>query len=411
MSARLAPAIALRGPPRAVAVALPVQFVVAILFASLVLQRFGLPVGDLRVHAVTPVALVAAIAGLHAGTLGLDRRRVALLLALGAVALVSTAARANLAAPIAPRSSLPSLAYWLFLTSFVALSFGRAVPEEWFFRRVAWWLGLVAVAGLAQFAAQFAGLSLFSFAGLVPGSLLVEHLFAVEIALESGVMRSNGFFLVEPSVFSQLMAVGLMIETLYFRRTAWMALFLAGLLAAVSGTGWLVLGAFVVQLGIGLGLRGAVLAAALAMGLVLGLVALSFLAPEIAEGLFDRMGEFSMVGTSGYERFVTPWLVLRDVLDQVPWALATGLGPGTAEQLTLPYVYHVNTPLKLLLEYGIAGLGLYLAAILSARRTRRQRTLVLPMLVLLLLTGGYHQFAPMLFLVVLVITVARLEES
>jgi hypothetical protein len=77
----------------------------------------------------------------------------------------------------------------------------------------------------------------------------------------------------------------------------------------------------------------------------------------------------------------------------------------------LPYVYHVNTPLKLLLEYGIAGLGLYLAAILSARRTRRQRTLVLPMLVLLLLTGGYHQFAPMLFLVVLVITVARLEES
>jgi hypothetical protein len=245
----------------------------------------------------------------------------------------------------------------------------------------------------------------------VPESLLVEHLFAVEIALDSGVMRSNGFFLVEPSVFSQLMAVGLMIETLYFRRTAWMALFLAGLLAAVSGTGWLVLGAFVVQLGVGLGLRGAVLAAALAIGLVLGLAGLSFFAPEIAQGLFDRMGEFSMVGTSGYERFVTPWLVLRDVLDQVPWALATGLGPGTAEQLTLPYVYHVNTPLKLLLEYGVAGLGLYLAAILSARRTRRQRALVLPMLVLLLLTGGYHQFAPMLFLVVLVVTVARLEES
>jgi hypothetical protein len=411
MSTRFAPAVALRAAPRAAEAPLPTQFIVAILFASLILQRFGLPVGDLRVHAAAAVGLVMALAGLHSGALGLDRRRVALLLALGAVALLSTAARANLAVPIAPRSSLPSLAYWLFLTSFVALSFGRAVPEEWFFRRVAWWLGLVAAAGLAQFAAQFAGLSLFSFSGLVPESLLVEHLFAVEIALDSGVMRSNGFFLVEPSVFSQLMAVGLMIETLYFRRTAWMALFLAGLLAAVSGTGWLVLGAFVVQLGVGLGLRGAVLAAALAIGLVLGLAGLSFFAPEIAQGLFDRMGEFSMVGTSGYERFVTPWLVLRDVLDQVPWALATGLGPGTAEQLTLPYVYHVNTPLKLLLEYGVAGLGLYLAAILSARRTRRQRALVLPMLVLLLLTGGYHQFAPMLFLVVLVVTVARLEES
>jgi hypothetical protein len=411
MSARFAPAVALPAPPRGIAAPPPTHFVVAVLFASLVLQRFGLPIGDLRVHAAAPVALIVAFAGLHAGALGLDRRRVALLLALGAVALLSTAARANLAVPIAPRSSLPSLAYWLFLTSFVALSFGRAMPEDWFFRRVAWWLGLVAVAGLVQFAAQFAGLSLFSFAGLVPGNLLVEHLFAVEIALESGVMRSNGFFLVEPSVFSQLMAVGLMVETLYFRRPAWMALFLAGLLAAVSGTGWLVLGAFVVQLGIGLGLRGAVLAAALTIGLALGLAALSFLSPDIAQGLFDRVGEFSMAGTSGHERFVTPWLVLRDVLDQVPWALATGLGPGTAEQLTLPYVYHVNTPLKLLLEYGVAGLGLYLAAILSARRTRRQRTLVLPMLVLLLLTGGYHQFAPMLFLVVLVVTVARLDES
>jgi hypothetical protein len=411
MNAWPAPAVALAAPPRGIAAPPPTLFVAATLFACLVLQRFGLPVGDLRVHAAAPIALLAALAGLHAGALGLDRRRVALLFALGAVALLSTAARANLALPIAPRSSLPSLAYWLFLTSFVALSFGRAMPEDWFFRRVAWWLGLVAVAGLIQFAAQFAGLSLFSFAGLVPESLLVEHLFAVEIALDSGVMRSNGFFLVEPSVFSQLMAVGLMVETLYFRRPAWMALFLAGLLAAVSGTGWLVLAAFVLQLGVGLGLSGAVLAAALAIGLVLGLAGLSFAAPEIAQGLFDRMGEFSMVGTSGYERFVTPWMVLRDVVEQVPWALATGLGPGTAEQLTLPYVYHVNTPLKLALEYGIAGLGLYLAAILSARRTRRQRALVLPMLVLLLLTGGYHQFAPMLFLVALVVTVARLEES
>jgi hypothetical protein len=149
----------------------------------------------------------------------------------------------------------------------------------------------------------------------------------------------------------------------------------------------------------------------MAMGaaLVLGLASLAV--PDVAETLLLRSGEFSQPGTSGHERFVTPFMMMRDVFDAAPWAAFAGIGPGTAEFLELPYKYWVNTPAKLITEYGLVGFGLYLALIISARRSAGQRILVLPVLVLLLLTGGYHQAAPLLFPMLLLITVARLEEA
>ncbi|MGI4939883.1 MAG: hypothetical protein ACRYHQ_04845, partial [Janthinobacterium lividum] len=297
-------------------------------------------------------------------------------------------------------------------TGFVSLTFRVRLPEDEFYRLVNLCLGIVAVAGLLQFVAQFAGISVFAFSGIVPDSLLIEEQYALKNAVSgTDLLRSNGFFLVEASVLSQFMAIGLMVEMLYFRRLGFLALFLGGLLVSVSGTGWMVLGVFVAQLALVSGLRGALAALGIAVLAGAGFAALLLVAPEAGEAFLNRSTEFTLQGTSGYERFVTPFLALHAVTAVAPHVWTTGLGPGSSEGLAVPFVYVMDTPIKVLLEYGVGGLILYIALFLSARRTRRQAALVLPLMMLLLFAGGYQQFSPVLFPVALLITVASLDRQ
>jgi hypothetical protein len=97
-------------------------------------------------------------------------------------------------------------------------------------------------------------------------------------------------------------------------------------------------------------------------------------------------------------------------LGAVMLPLAAGLGWAAFESLRQwPELLGGMPFVALSLTFPIAGL--YLALIVSAQRSAAQRILVLPVLVLLMLTGGYHQAAPLLFPMLLLITVARLEEA
>jgi len=382
------------------------------LFCCLVLQRFALPAGgELKISIATPLVLGLAAWGLASGTLLIERRRMALYFGLIAVALFSVGTKINLPLAIAPRMSVTSLAYWLAITAFAVLRFRHSVSEAAFFRIVSLALAAIAVAGLLQFVLQFAGISFFAFSGIVPDRFLIEEQYAVTIPIDRGLNRSNGFFLVEPSVFSQFMALGVVVEALYFRRAAFLALFFAALLSSVSGTGWMVLGSYIIVLGISSGGRGLLGAVLLAAGCALAFTALSLVLPDVADMMSSRVYEFSLPGTSAHERFVTPILALQDLLDAAPWSIVTGVGPGGSEQLMLPYVYHLNTPIKVLMEYGVFGLVLYLGLLTWGRRTKRQMMLLVPLMVLLLLTGGYHQFSPILFAVLLIGTVAFVHQD
>ena len=105
--------------------------------------------------------------------------------------------------------TLPSLAQFLLLTSFCVLSFARDMDERVFFRGGANILALIAAAGILQFLLQFAGLGLFSFTHLLPDRMLFESGYNLAIPVGIGdIMKSNGFFLLEPSIFSQSMAMG-----------------------------------------------------------------------------------------------------------------------------------------------------------------------------------------------------------
>ena len=108
-------------------------------------------------------------------------------------------------------------------------------------------------------------------------------------------------------------------------------------------------------------------------------------------------------------RFVTPFWFMGDVLAREPSALFAGIGAGVSEKMSFPYAFDVNTPVKIVVEYGAPLLLAYLVLFALAQRTLNQAALFVPCMLLFLFTGGYQQFPPILFPVLLLVAVARLK--
>ena len=383
-----------------------------LLFTVLFLQRFGLPFGAKAISVVGPIGFLIAIVGLARGTLALDRNRMIGFLALTGLAMLGMLWQGTHPNPFGTGANLNSLMQFLVLTSFAVLSFAYPVDEARFFGQVTRWFSWIAIAGIVQFVLQLVGIRIFRFTGILPASLLYEANYNLVIPAGIGsLLKSNGFFLIEPSVFSQVMALGIIIEVLTAQRPRMLGLFVAGLMLSFSGTGWIVLISFVLAAALSLGGRGVLLAAGTVLLLGLAATAAVLLAPGIEAAFSTRLNEFSMIGTSAHMRFVTPFWLMSNVLSRAPWAALLGIGSGASEALYLPYLYNVNTPIKVFLEYGLPALGAYLSLFLMNRRTPSQRALVFPAMVLFLFAGGYQQFPPVLFLILLLLCTARLRSA
>lgn len=386
-------------------------FTTGMLAITLLLQRFGIPLGSKAFSAVGPIGLAFIAYALSRGTLKIHRFRLCVFLALSASVMLGLLGRS-----ISPRSAfdggidLRSMAQFLLLTSFAVFAFAAPVGERTFFRRVNAWFAFIAVAGILQFVAQFAGIRVFRFTGLLPWQLLFEYGYNVQIPVGlGGLFKSNGFFLIEPSTFSQVMALGIIIEVLSFRRPWYFVLFIVGLLLSFSGTGWLVLGSFLLAAMFSLGWRGVAMAGFLVVVLGAAVGSGLLLAPNFADTFAQRIDEFSTPGTSAHRRFVTPFWALHDTLETQPSAALIGLGSGVSERLPLAYDYDVNTPVKIVLDDGIPALIAYVLLFLGGRSSGIQRSLTVPACTLFFLTGAYQQFAPIVFLVLLITSVAWLE--
>ena len=387
-----------------------IGFCTLILLSSLILQRFGLPAGSKSINVAGPIGMAAAAYALSTGLLVFSRWRLSCFFVLGLCILIGQCYLATTISMYAAAPSPQSLAQFLILTSFATVTFAYPISEQRFFSLVGKCLALVAIAGILQFVAQFAGLQLFSFRDFVPNSFLFEDGYNLRIAFGIGsLIKSNGFFLLEPSIFSQFMAMAIAVETLTARRSRYLALFVTGLLLSGSGTGWLVLVAFVLSVAFSMGLRGIGLAAGVIVGFGIVALGLSVAAPELMGTFAERLGEISRPSTSGHLRFITPFWVAGDVLARNPIVALFGIGAGVSERLTLPYEYDINTPIKITLEFGLPAFIAYLGVLILGPKTAVQRTLLLPALVLLLFTGGYQQFPPILFPILLIISIARLE--
>ena len=390
------------------------RFTALVLVMAIVLQRIGLFSGTSYLSVVGPVGLLLATVGVMQSGLAISRGRMMIFIALLGWIMVASALQAAFPESFGTPPSWMSLVQFIALSSFGVLIFAEAVDERKFFAVVnAIFLGL-AIAGILQFFAQFAGIRLFSFKSFVPANMLLEGPFNTIIPIgTSGYMKSNGLFLVEPSVFSQFMALAVIIEMLMFRRVLYVSAFLMGLICSISGTGWIMIASFVLTASLSLGVRGLILSFVTAAIGFLAIAALAVLFPSGFDFFLSRTHEIYEIGSSGYDRFVTPWKLADFVLSRAPWTALIGLGAGVSEHLAMQpsWNYNLNPPVKISLEFGIPGFILYFVFLLTARRTSTQKALLVPILVLLLIDGGYSQFPPVLFPALLLIMIADLRPS
>jgi len=321
----------------------------AMLASTLFLTRFALTLG----HSELSLALVVVLAG-------------TLLLALtGAVRVSPTRAGLFAVAVATMMLSLllgaadqPSyLSFFNLILLYAAWMF--VVPDdrqfEWAIRLTRQLLLIIGLCGIVQFFAQVAIKApfLFTWDTTFPRAV-ISHGFNYVIPAPGlgGLNKANGFFLLEPSSLSQMMAIAIIIELEFFK-PSWRILVLATALAlSFSGTG-LVLFVAIVPLMLLTRGRGGLLLIAVPAAVAAGVM---LAGPKIAL-LVDRLQEFGSDQSSGFARFLSPFYLFRDYLYPDAATTLFGMGPGTIEGYTLKTAYLIHDPTwgKLIFEYGFLG--------------------------------------------------------
>jgi hypothetical protein len=334
----------------------------AIIFAMLaltVLDRFGLRVTG---GGSVPIGLMAmyglAFAMVLSGAARLNPQG-----ALAYLVVITTAGLSlmiNAASAPSPFVSKMSFLFLLALYAPFAVSLHREAVSprlwRWTMDLYVFFALLIALAGIVQYFVQFVFHPswLFDYTPLIPERLRATSGFNTAYMVQDAGgnwVKSNGFFMREPSIFSVVMAFGLLSE-LYLARRKWvMATFAMALVLSYSGSGLL---ALITGMVFPLGRR--------TVTRILGLTAFAvalFLFLGDALNLsytLNRLDEFSVRNSSAYCRFIYPTVATFQQIDSSPWTTLVGHGPGSMERMGADCPLGGQTTYaKALFEYGLVG--------------------------------------------------------
>lgn len=234
---------------------------------------------------------------------------------------------------------------------------------------------VLALAGIAQFLLQFVwrGPQLFTFEGLVPDTLLLPD-FNTVIESFAGLNKSNGVVFLEPSVFSQFLAIAVIAEFCFWQNWRRLALFALALFLSFSGTGFVALFPVLIFL---LVARGHLLTVVLG---VAALAAFVLINPGNVLDVHLARIETATSGstqTSAYLRFVGPFDLVGHFSFADARALLFGYGAGSIGALSAVIGSHDPTWAKLVIEYGLLGTAAFLVFFLVAA-LGRSHTVAIP---------------------------------
>lgn len=379
--------------------------VLSILCATLMLKLSVPPFGERGISISLFLLPVVAFLGFASRALGIDAPRLAIFLLLtGALSVISLFA--------ATEFSVSSLA--MFTVVHLPFVFGArpmpgtAVPTVDGVRDGiatsihSTFLNLalvIAWCGIAQFFLQSVvdARFLFPIENFFPSSLVVQH-FNSQGIVEYGsqTYRANGVFLPEPSFFSQLMGIAIVLELCLRGRWHRLAVYGVALLSAAAGTGLLILAICVPLLILKRARWDLLLLAAVAIAAVGALGDSSY-----AGHLASRAGEFNANGSSAFARFIGGFYLFDQFLWNDPWRTLFGFGAGSFSELASHSHYSVaEMPLfKMILEFGLLGALLYFLVIgYFLFSSPAPRLLSLAIAIAFLLNGIYAAFAQALAL-------------
>jgi hypothetical protein len=317
--------------------------------ATTILAKLTIPGGPANFEGSWLLIFGAVLLGLTAARMRLDPSRLALF-------LLTIAGTGALQLFRGDAYSLPS--FVLMVAVYFCYVVGVPRGADSAARALAFFGDLataLAVLGIAQFALQFAiGPDLvFPIENLLPKAIVVTgYNMQVPLAYGSAVYKANGVFLLEPSFFSQVLAMAVIVELIGRSRWQRLAIYAAGLVVSYSGTGLIVLACTLPLLMIRRG-RWNVLMLAIA----LACVALVFAEPLKLDLFLNRATEFGDTRSSGFERFIGPFYVLEKFQWGDPLRAAFGLGAGTFKA----YAARADFPAaemafhKIVFEFGLVG--------------------------------------------------------
>lgn len=379
-----------------------VSSLVAIVGATVFLQRFAVPFGTEQVPAAFVIDYLIFLTLLCRGRLVVNTGLFALFMATMAFMTIPLIVSATKASLMSFAELLSIYALYIFKLKYPAGCFRRVSNA---FLDI---MALCSIFGIAQFVLQFALNPdyVFPLDTFTPDTFLLDG-YNVIIPLEylSSTLKSNGVFFLEPSFYSQFLAVAAILELMGPQRFSRLVLYAAAMVLSYSGTGLMLLFLFLPwtlmrRSSAGLLVTGVVLVAALVS--LSGAIDLS--------ALTDRVGEFSSTDSSAFARFISPFFMFRDFVLVSPGKLLFGLGPGAIEGVErattrLDYLSHDPTWIKMAAEYGLIASTLFFTYIVAAFfQGSRDRLLAAALLFFYLFLGGYllNGFINCLFMALLV---------
>jgi hypothetical protein len=225
-----------------------------------------------------------------------------------------------------------------------------------FFLRIA---TILAVLGLAQYALEFFvnPRFLFPIENFVPGTFIVQNFnHQAAVAYGSQEYRANGIFMLEPSFYSQLLAVAIIAELCTRGRMTRLGIFALALLASSSGTGIIVLAICLPLCLIAQRRWGLLLAGMLAL---VGILVVHESFHTIR--LLSRISEFGSSHSSAFGRFVGGFYLFDELLWHDPWRALFGYGAGsfTSHAGRAHYGADEIALSKMVLEFGLVGATAY----------------------------------------------------
>jgi tetratricopeptide (TPR) repeat protein len=367
--------------------------IVVLITGVTVLQRFALPFSGGKVS-FTLVIGVLAIAVLALRTTAVVvLERLLLYAAMTSITIITLFSKSWF--------SPPSLL--LILVGYVGFVFRLYGTRDDFlgtlmiFRQI---MSALAAIGLIQFLIQ----PVIGVRWMFPfDQLLSENWFLADFNLiiplydNASLYKSNGLFFLEPSLFSQFLAIAAIIELLYFHNRIRLVLIVSAMFVSFSGTGLSLLALFGPM---------AILAKrdwkSLGLGLV-GVAVLALFGGYIqVDAFLNRASEFSNPHSSGFARFISPFWILCDYMMQTTGGILFGFGPGSLSQVmhSTGYLAHDPSWFKMMFEYGALGMVAFFIFFLTTLYQRcPDRLLATALLYQFLFLGGYLHAAYINFLI------------
>ena len=240
-----------------------------------------------------------------------------------------------------------------------------------------------AVIGVVQFIGQLLGFPYFDIFDLISNQVKLSGFNTYyPISYGSRIIKSNGWIYLEPSFFSQFMAMGIVLEmnNKKFDKNSIIHIvtYSLALLVSFSGTGMILLGISLVPMLKKISLKNRII---LILALIIGLFAFS--QTEFFYAISSRVFEYRASGSSGAIRFVNPYIVAFNNNN-----FFLGNGAGAADRIVYSFEVNHNAITKVMIEYGFVCLLLFITYVISSFCKKGISTFIVCLLVMYFFLAG-----------------------